>query len=116
MINSQACELTGYLNDLELGLRQLGLWSEARPREDALRSTMPFCYDTLEIEQWLQFIFIGRMREILEQGEILPTACGIAPYMEVLARAGRPVHPLLAGLVLKIDNAITRKSGSGERI
>ena len=45
------------LNALELGLRDLGLWSDARPEPEALASTMPFCYDTLELEQWLQFIF-----------------------------------------------------------
>ena len=53
------------LNALELGLRNLGLWSDARPQPEALASIMPFCYDTLELEQWLQFIFLGRMREIL---------------------------------------------------
>ena len=41
------------LNALELGLRDLGLWSDVRPDPEALASTMPFCYDTLELEQWL---------------------------------------------------------------
>ena len=44
------------LNALELGLRDLGLWSDVRPDPEALASTMPFCYDTLELEQWLQKI------------------------------------------------------------
>lgn len=104
------------LNALELGLRELGLWSDTRPEPDALSSTMPFCYDTLELEQWLQFIFLGRMREILEQGDALPESCAIYPYIEMLSGAGKTVHPKLAELVQQVDWSISGESGSGERI
>ena len=104
------------LNALELGLRELGLWSDIRPEPDALASTMPFCYDTLELEQWLQFIFLGRMREILEQGDALPESCAIYPYIEMLSGAGKTVHPKLAELVQQVDWSISGESGSGERI
>ena len=72
MICRQTAEIIDALNSLELGLRELGLWSDNRPDAESLSSTLPFCYDTLEIEQWLQFIFLGRMRELLEQGDDLP--------------------------------------------
>ena len=104
------------LNALELGLRDLGLWSDARPQTEALASTMPFCYDTLELEQWLQFIFLGRMREILEQGDRLPESCAIIPYVEMLSGAGRQVHPTLVSLIQRVDWSISGESGSGERI
>ena len=104
------------LNALELGLRELGLWSDLRPEPNALASTMPFCYDTLELEQWLQFIFLGRMREILEQGDALPESCAIYPYVEMLSGAGKPVHPKLAELVQQVDRSFEGESGSGERI
>ena len=104
------------LNALELGLRELGLWSDVRPEPNALASTMPFCYDTLELEQWLQFIFLGRMREILEQGDALPESCAIFPYVEMLSGAGKSVHPKLAELVQQVDWSIAGESGSGERI
>ena len=104
------------LNALELGLRDLGLWSDARPQPEALASTMPFCYDTLELEQWLQFIFLGRMREILEQGDRLPEYCAIIPYVEMLSGAGKQVHPTLLSLIQRVDWSISGESGSGERI
>ena len=104
------------LNALELGLRELGLWSDVRPEPNALASTMPFCYDTLELEQWLQFIFLGRMREILEQGDALPESCAIFPYVEMLSGAGKFVHPKLAELVQQVDRSFAGESGSGERI
>ena len=113
--DSQVYQLTRYLNDLEVSLRELGLWSEERPHQDALLSAMPFCCDTLEIEQWLQFIFIGRMRELLEQGDKLPTTCNISPYIEGLSAVGKSFHPLLAETIIKIDKIID-ENGSGERI
>ena len=109
MIDSQTFELTRHLNDLEVALREYGLWAEDRPKQEALNSTMPFCYDTLEIEQWLQFIFIGRMREILEQGDGLPSSCGISPYVEALVGFGRNFPPSLLATLSNIDSVIENK-------
>ena len=112
----QTAEIIEVLNSLELGLRELGLWSEERPDAESLSSTLPFCYDTLDVEQWLQFIFLGRMRELLEQGDDLPEDCSICPYIEMLASAGKNVDARLVKLVEQLDEKITRSSGSGERI
>jgi Uncharacterized protein conserved in bacteria len=60
------------LNELEQRLGELGVPAGDRPTPEALASTMPFCYDTMDVEAWLQFIFLGRMRELLEQGDPLP--------------------------------------------
>ncbi len=116
MTNRQTAAIVDDLNSLELGLRELGLWSDERPNAESLSSSLPFCYDTLEIEEWLQFIFLGRMRELLEQGDDLPESCSIYPYIEMLAGAGKIVDPRLAELVKELDKKITRENGSGERI
>ena len=116
MIDQQSVEIIDALNQLEVGLRDLGLWSDERPTAEALASALPFCYDTLELEQWIQFVFLGRMREILEQGDCLPDSCAIHPYVEMLSGAGKTVHPKLAGLIQHVDQCISKKSGSGERI
>ncbi len=116
MINRQTAAIIDALNSLELGLRELGLWSDKRPSAESLSSTLPFCYDTLEIEQWLQFIFLGRMRELLEQDDELPEDCSIYPYIEMLAGAGKNIDPRLAELVRHVDEKITSTNGSGERI
>tara|TARA_B100001057_G_scaffold194835_1_gene195666 strand:- start:361 stop:717 length:357 start_codon:yes stop_codon:yes gene_type:complete len=116
LINRQTAAIIDALNSLELGLRELGLWSDKRPSAESLSSTLPFCYDTLEIEQWLQFIFLGRMRELLEQDDELPEDCSIYPYIEMLAGAGKNIDPRLAELVRHVDEKITSTNGSGERI
>ena len=65
MIDQQSVVIIDALNQLEVGLRDLGLWSDERPTAEALASTLPFCYDTLDLEQWLQFVFLGRFLTLL---------------------------------------------------
>ena len=104
------------LNELEQRLGELGVPAGARPTPEALASTMPFCYDTMDVEAWLQFIFLGRMRELLEQGDPLPESCAITPYLEMLRASGRSVDPEICDCVGELDRLITGESGSGERI
>lgn len=104
------------LNALEQRLRELGVTASDRPTPEALASTMPFCYDTMDIEAWLQFIFLGRMRELLEQGDPLPETCAITPYLEMLRASGRSVDAEICKCVGELDRLITGENGSGERI
>ncbi|MDX1635777.1 MAG: YqcC family protein [Marinobacter sp.] len=67
---------------IEAEMRRLQVWSSTPPSPQALRSTQPFCIDTLEFTEWLQFIFLPRMKDLVEQGESLPTVSGIAPMAE----------------------------------
>ncbi len=68
---------------IERELRALGWWSESRPAPEALASPEPFCVDTLALEQWLQWIFLPRMKLILESDSALPQASGILAMAEV---------------------------------
>lgn len=77
------------LLEIERALRELELWEAERPHEDAFKSTQPFCIDTLNFAQWIQFVFLERMKLIIENGDPLPTVSGIAPMAEEYFR-GRP--------------------------
>ena len=50
--------IAAQLIDLEAALRQLNLWSDEAPSQEALSSEQPFAMDSLEFEEWLQFIFL----------------------------------------------------------
>ncbi|AOE50635.1 YqcC family protein [Kangiella sediminilitoris] len=67
---------------IEKRLIELDLWSSQHPGQDALESDMPFCVDTLRLEQWLQFVFLPRMRNIVEREELPPGPAQIAPIAE----------------------------------
>lgn len=68
---------------IERELRLLGWWAPAAPAVERLASVEPFCVDTLAFEEWLQWIFLPRMKDIIEQGVGLPAACSIRPMAEM---------------------------------
>lgn len=75
-------EVTDCLLRIELELRRLEAWSDVSPSDEALQSTEPFAVDTLEFTEWLQFIFLAKMKVLVERDHPLPTISGIAPMAE----------------------------------
>lgn len=71
------------LDRIEEELRRLDLWESAPPPDRAFESPNPFCFDSMSVPQWLQWVFIPRMREVLAMGVPLAAACGVAPALEV---------------------------------
>jgi uncharacterized protein YqcC (DUF446 family) len=67
---------------IEMELRQLGVWEPSSPPAEALQSTQPFGIDRLAFNQWLQFVFIRRMKVLIEAGYPLPEVSGMAPMAE----------------------------------
>ncbi len=67
---------------IERELRVQGWWAEQAPSPRALASQQPFCVDTLAFEQWLQWIFLPRMKSLLEADATLPSVSGIQPMAE----------------------------------
>ncbi|MCB1876650.1 MAG: YqcC family protein [Chromatiales bacterium] len=75
-------DLSRLLSAIEHELRRIDLWSSVSPPEDALASNAPFCYDTLALHEWLQWVLLPRMKAIIEGGLQLPEHSGIAPLGE----------------------------------
>lgn len=74
--------VTDGLLQIELELRQLQVWESGPPPESAFQSSEPFCLDTMEFTQWLQFVFLHKMKMLVETGQPLPSVSGIAPMAE----------------------------------
>ena len=75
------------IDNIEQELKRLDIWESSPPQPDAMDSPNPFCYDTLEIHQWLQWVFIPRIRALSDAGQKLPAQCDIASYAEVVFEA-----------------------------
>lgn len=100
-------EIEHCLADIECEMRRLAYWRQTQPSAQDLASKLPFCCDTLEFPQWLQFIFLSRMRFILDSGMPLPTTCGISPYAEeYFKQSGKDATALLKHLQA-IDKLLT---------
>jgi uncharacterized protein YqcC (DUF446 family) len=63
-------------------MQQAGLWRDQRPSDEALASRVPFCFDTLCFEEWLQWKFLPQMRELLERYGTPPETSSMAPLAE----------------------------------
>ena len=95
------------LEKLELELRQLALWQLESPSAEALASTLPFCVDTLEFHQWLQFVLLVRLRQMLLLQMPLPRQIALySMATEVYKQSRQTYEPLLACLA-ELDEALT---------
>lgn len=70
------------LVELEQLLQSADLWSQNPPSPQAMASLDPFCCDAMNLEAWLQWIFIPRIRQLLAENQPLPPNCNISAYAE----------------------------------
>lgn len=103
-------QLATLLVELEQELQRLALWSSATPEPAALASNMPFCCDCLDLHQWLQWLFIPRIKHMLENDLALPTQCNVASYAEESwGKLALPRGDLIT-LIKRIDHLLSDQS------
>ncbi len=96
-------------------MRRISLWESQRPSEEALSSLVPFCHDTLAFHQWLQWVFLPKMKTVLETEEDFPSSSEIAPLAEYsLARLPHATDRLL-NLLREFDEFINRHGQNSGR-
>ncbi|GGJ99701.1 YqcC family protein [Pseudomonas matsuisoli] len=99
MTDSRLPLLADQLLLVERELRRLGWWEDIPPPDKALTSEQPFCVDTLDFSQWLQWIFLPRMKLMIEQDAELPTTSGIRSMAEYVYQARlADARPLIEAL------------------
>lgn len=74
--------LIAVTDNIEHELRRLDLWTNEAPTHQALSSIEPFCYDTLNFSEWMQWVFLPRMREVLTDMRDMPAQSNIFAYAE----------------------------------
>jgi uncharacterized protein YqcC (DUF446 family) len=92
---------------IERELRVQGWWESQAPSAEALASPEPFCVDSLAFEQWLQWIFLPRMKDLLEAGAALPRVSGIQAMAEQVYGSQARARGLIA-LLGEFDTLIGR--------
>lgn len=75
-------DVADYLLLIEKEMHTQGLWSEKTPSEYDLSSVEPFSVDRLDFEEWVQWIFLPKMKVIIEQNQPLPSVSGIRHMAE----------------------------------
>lgn len=103
--------LSQLLQTLENELRLQGRWDGAAPSPSALRSTQPFAVDTLTFDQWLQWILLPKMNDLLLHQLPLPDNCAIHPMAEEVYDQEDPGAERLITIIAKIDTLLTDGHG-----
>lgn len=99
-------QLSLLLDSLKQSLIDEKLYSTTTPSTEALSSSQPFCVDTLEFEQWLQFVMLPKFQHLVEQGLSLPSikqSQGMANIAEVVFTQ-RGIQKQAANTILTIRN------------
>ena len=99
------------LTTLEAELRAQGRWDAAPPPEVALQSKQPFAFDTLNFDQWLQWILLPRMHELLSLQMPLPSSCSIAPMAEEIYGRDDSGGARIILIITDIDLLLTEHGG-----
>ena len=87
-------------------MERLSLWEASPPSQEALSSQQPFCIDTLEFTQWLQWILIPRLEAILKTDIPLPDSSAIHPYAEEALKS-RTENTQLIAQIQQLDRALS---------
>jgi uncharacterized protein YqcC (DUF446 family) len=101
---------------IEAELRTLGRWSAQRPPDSAFENMGPFGIHTLTAEQWLQFVLLPRIHEIVTTGGALPDGSHVStwatrtfdgdPDVDELLRLLRELDALVEGDPPRAANAV----------
>ena len=78
MISYEAVALK--IQEIEAELKRLGRWMPESPPPEAFENMGPFGMNTMAPEQWLQFVLIPRVNEIIAAKGEFPAADSIAAY------------------------------------
>lgn len=104
--------LADVLNEIEAELRCRGRWDACRPSDAALSSTQPFAVDFLTFDQWLQWILLPRLRDLLAREAPLPSDCAIRPMAEEIYGEQAADARRLIALLGRVDRLLTFQSGT----
>jgi uncharacterized protein YqcC (DUF446 family) len=69
-----------YADQIEQELRKMNVWQPEPPPESAFQSTRPFFGDTMSFYQWLQFVLLPRIRNIVAQRGTFPGKSQVGSY------------------------------------
>ena len=103
---SRLYELADLVLAIEQAMRAADYWHAEAPSPAAMASRTPFCADTLAFSEWLQFIFIPRMRALIEDNAPMPRASAIAPLAEE-ALAEQPGKQTVVDRLRDFDRTIS---------
>ncbi len=102
-------ESAGKMADrIEEEMKRIGMWQGKPLEPERYKCKEAFCMDTMSFEQWLQFILIPRVREIIEAKGKFPAGSAVA-VMAVRNFDGLDDAEKLISLLAEFDGMFNRE-------
>ncbi|WMN59769.1 YqcC family protein [Pseudoalteromonas xiamenensis] len=92
---------------LQLAMHEENLWQSAPLSHSAYNSSAPFCCDTMTFGQWLQFVFIPKMNELIKSEQALPTQLSLLPMLEVSYPNSQKLSSVYS-VITRLDTLFTK--------
>lgn len=89
-------------------MRTSALWDSNVPTARALNSLAPFCHDTLSFHQWLQWVFLPKMKRAIESETDMPSSSDIFPLAEYSFQKLQQNTQQLLRLIEQFDRLISK--------
>ncbi|RKS86845.1 uncharacterized protein YqcC (DUF446 family) [Orbus hercynius] len=93
------------LNEIETAMQQKTLWQSLPPKPEAFLSEQPFALDMMSCYEWLQWIFLPRMRALIDADATLPRNFVLHPYFEEALKEEDEALVLLS-LIKQLDQLV----------
>ena len=105
---SQYQQVLAILMRIEESMRTLDLWKQEMPAPEALASQEPFCVDTMNFSQWVQWILLPRLEHMSVQQMALPSGSNIMPMAEEALPLETSDAAELIMLIGELDSALNQ--------
>ena len=113
---SELEQMRELLAALELALLDAGWWGEESPDEAALASTEPFCVDTLRFSEWLQWVYIPKMRAYIASQGALPERSGLLVIAEEAWRGSAADTDSLLLVMRALDGLVNQDAATPQHL
>ena len=101
-------QVSSKADEIEAELKRLGRWSAQPLPEDRFENMGAFGSQTMTFEQWIQFVLIVRIRDIIASKDEFPDESNLAPYA-IRYFDGDPDADGLYQLLYELDALINGK-------
>ncbi|WP_111977333.1 YqcC family protein [Algibacillus agarilyticus] len=112
MTDELSHKLQTLLLQLEKSMLQAGAWQIERPNQQAMQSQLPFCIDTLTFSQWLQFVFIEKMQNMINANQPLPSTLQLLPMADEAYKVEGDCDYAIRQTIAKIDQLFSHLNSS----
>lgn len=98
-------EMMLIIEQIEQEMKRIKLWQSYPPKPDAFFSQQPFAIDTMQSHEWLQWIFIPRIKALQEAKATLPRQFALHPYFSETMKEQKETQDLLR-LIKALDDLV----------